>query len=210
MSDTRLDSIVYPPKIGSKNTEGVMRKVATATTAATHRLFRDVALAITSSTDATPIVLTVAAGHGYVAGDRVKVAGHLTNVAANGKWTVQAVGGTTITLTGSVGSGGGAGSAGTIEYEDPDLVIPKTKCWVAFEALTNDCYIRIGGVATAGTDADNGTLIKAGATPGVSPAHLQKFYLDPTIHTNVDILSTTGAGVLKWWVCSPPGERNRF
>lgn len=205
---SRHDVIILPPPIGGR---GRMRKVATATTAASHGLFVHPTTAIVSSTDATPIVVTVASGHDYEVGDSVTIASHTTNVAANGTWVLSAVTDTTMTLTGSVGSGAGAGGAtGTVNFSDPLYSVPECKVWVAFEALTNDCYIRIGAASTARTTANNGVLIKAGATPGQGPQDAQKFYLTPSQHTNVDVLSTTGAGVLKWWVCSPPGERERI
>lgn len=187
-----------------------MVHTATATTAASVSLW-NTSRAIVSSTDATPIVVTLAAGHGYLVGDSVTIAAHTTNVGANGTFVLSAVSATTITLTGSVGSGAGAGGAdGTVVFSDNNYARPETKVWVAFEALTNDCYVRFGAAATAATTQYNGVLIKAGATAGLGPQHNQKFYLTPSQHTNVDILSTTGAGLLKWWVCSPPGERERI
>ncbi len=72
-------------------------------------------IAITSSTDATPIVVT-SATHGFVTGDSIVVAGHTTNVAANGTWVVTVLTPTTFSLNGSVGSGAGAGSGGTATY----------------------------------------------------------------------------------------------
>jgi hypothetical protein len=44
-------------------------------------------VAITSSTDATPIVMTVAS-HGLITGDLVLIQGHATNIAANGIFEV--------------------------------------------------------------------------------------------------------------------------
>lgn len=71
-------------------------------------------VAITSSTDAAPIVVTCGASHGLSDYDVVYISGHLTNVAANGPWVVLATTGTTLTLLGSSGSGAGAGSGGTV------------------------------------------------------------------------------------------------
>ncbi len=203
---SRHDVILLPPPIGGKTR---MVHVATATTAASTSLWNP-SRVITSSTDATPIVVTLAAGHGYLVGDSVTIAGHTTNVAANGTFVLSAVSATTVTLTGSVGSGAGAGASGTMVFSDNNYATPECKVWVAFEALTNDCYIRIGAAATAATTQYNGVLIKAGATPGIGVQCMNKFYLTPSLHTNVDWLSTTGAGLLKWWVCSPPGERERI
>ncbi len=202
---TRIDDILIPPPIGGPKR---MRKVATATSAASFPLFA-ANVAVTSSTDATPIVVTLPTGHGFLAGDSITIAGHTTNVAANGTFVLSAASTTTVTLTGSVGSGAGAGASGTIVFSDPFYGVPDTKVWVAFEALTNDCYVRMGLSASAGTTADNGVLIKASASPGIGSWGHQRFYLDPSKHTNVDVLATTGAGVLKWYVCGPPGERLR-
>ena len=72
---------------------------------------------ISSSTNATPIVLTTAA-HSFVVGQRVRVSGHLVNTNANGDRYIQAVTGTTITLTGTVGNGIGA-ATGTVKLYHP-------------------------------------------------------------------------------------------
>lgn len=71
---------------------------------------------ITSSTDATPIVLTCSGAHGLTSGTFgiVTVASHLTNTAANGVWLAYAGSTSALTLVGSIGSGNGAGSAGTV------------------------------------------------------------------------------------------------
>jgi hypothetical protein len=72
-------------------------------------------LAIVSSTDATPIVVTTLA-HGLTSGDTVDIFGHAVNVAANGIGVVDVITGTTFALRGSAGSGAGAGGAtGTVQ-----------------------------------------------------------------------------------------------
>lgn len=71
--------------------------------------------AITSSTDATPIVITKAS-HGLTTGDRVIIYGHATNVAANGLYKVTVVNSSTFSLqdinTGADIAGSGAGAGG--------------------------------------------------------------------------------------------------
>jgi hypothetical protein len=68
-------------------------------------------IAIVSSTDATPIVVTTGAST-YTVGMTVTIANHATNTTANGTWRVSATNGTTtVTLEGSVGAGAGAGGA---------------------------------------------------------------------------------------------------
>lgn len=70
---------------------------------------------ITSSTNATPIVVTATA-HGYSNGDTVVVIGHATNTKANGVWEVANVAANTFELKNADGTnsvGIGTGSAGT-------------------------------------------------------------------------------------------------
>ena len=80
-------------------------------------------VSITSSTNATPIVITLSSGNYTTlnpsAGDTVVIASHTTNTKANGVWKISAVNGsTTVTIvnadgTNSVGNGVG-GATGTI------------------------------------------------------------------------------------------------
>ncbi len=73
----------------------------------------------TSSTDATPIVMTSTA-HGFTNGDLVLITGHATNTAANGLRRVANAAANTFELTDPytganiAGSGGGAGSGGSL------------------------------------------------------------------------------------------------
>lgn len=62
------------------------------------------AIDITGATNVSPIVLTVASGHGIVADDCVNISGVLGNTAANGCFIVTSVTATTITLQGSAGN----------------------------------------------------------------------------------------------------------
>ena len=68
-------------------------------------------VSITSSTNATPIVVTKAS-HGLTTGDTVVVTGHTTNTNANGTWEVNVLTSSTFELAGSVGNGVG-GASGT-------------------------------------------------------------------------------------------------
>jgi len=83
------------------------------------------ALVPTSSTNATPIVVTKV-GHGLVTGDTVVITNHTTNTNANGTWKVT-VSGDTFTLlnadgTNSVGNGAG-GATGTFRKITNRVVI---------------------------------------------------------------------------------------
>jgi hypothetical protein len=85
--------------------------------------------AVTSSTDATPIVVTKAS-HGYQTGDKVIINGHATNIAANGIFKVTRVDANSFSLqdvnTGAnvAGSGGGAGSGGVVALAPKILFVP--------------------------------------------------------------------------------------
>ncbi len=198
MTSIRSDVIVLPPDTLDRNSSSMRHMVTGA--AATHDLWTWPAIAIVSSDDATPINMTVAAGHGFKDGDSVTVAGH-DNTDANGTWVLGNVTATTFDLVGSVGTPLSLGTAvGTIDYETP-AEKPKTKVWVTFEAVANDCYIRIGEVASAGTTALNGYFLAIGIPT--------RFYLTPSKHVQVDAYAT-GAGALKWYVSSPPCERERI
>ena len=81
------------------------------------------AKSIASSTNATPIVVTTSASHGYATGDKVVIKGHTTNTAANNTyanpyWTLTVLSPTTYSLTGSVGVGigGATGTSDRIKY----------------------------------------------------------------------------------------------
>lgn len=71
------------------------------------------AIAIASSTNATPIQITTAVAHGLKTGNQVFISGHALNVAANNtpsnpNWTILVNGATTFTLNNSVGTGVGS------------------------------------------------------------------------------------------------------
>jgi hypothetical protein len=62
-------------------------------------------LLISGATNATPIVLTVAANSGLKTGDRIAVSGITGNTGANGEWEIEVASATTVKLLGSVGNG---------------------------------------------------------------------------------------------------------
>ena len=76
--------------------------------------------AIVSSTNATPIVMTVTA-HGMSNGDTVRIAKHLVNTAANGAWTVANKTNDTFELTSSVGNGVGVATGVAYDDSNPEL-----------------------------------------------------------------------------------------
>ena len=73
---------------------------------------------IASSTNATPIVVTLNTAHDFAVGQRVRIAGHATNTNANGDFYISVVVGNDITLEGSSGNGVG-GATGTAKLYHP-------------------------------------------------------------------------------------------
>lgn len=109
---------------------------------------------IVSSTNATPIVVTVGAGHGFVTGDTIIGNGHTTNTKANGVWKAS-VSGNAITLlnadgTNSVGNGVG-GATGTLRRV--------TNCAVILASAVTKAIAVVGNQGTKGNwTADNANI----------------------------------------------------
>ncbi len=124
-------------------------------------------VAVTSSTDATPIVVT-ATSHGLSTGDRVLIYGHTTNIAANGIFKAVVLTVNTFQLTDELtganiaGSGAGAGSSGLLVKAPPVLNV-------------TDFRNIIISVETAGTATVNlkvaGSLGKPEASSLTSPRY---------------------------------------
>lgn len=82
-------------------------------------------LDISSSTNATPIVVTTSSPHGYSTGDTVFIEGHKVNTNANGRWAITVTGGSTFSLNGSVGNGVGVATGYVQDFSvNPLLTIP--------------------------------------------------------------------------------------
>lgn len=114
-------------------------------------------VAVTSSTDATPIVVT-ATSHGFVTDDLVMIFGHATNIAANGIFKVVKVTDNTFQLkdryegTSVAGSGAGAGTGG---------VLVKAPAIISCNDFTNiDIQLITSGTAT--------TTVKAVGSMGMT------------------------------------------
>lgn len=67
-------------------------------------------IVMSGATNATPIVLTVSAGHRLKNGDRVGIVANTGNTAANGDFTLSTVAATEVTLVNSAGNGTQAGT----------------------------------------------------------------------------------------------------
>lgn len=126
-----------------------------------------------SSTNATPIVLTVGTGHGLKPGapgigDRITVSGITGNTNANGDFTVSAVTATTATLFGSVGNGahGGTAVVAALMDQTPHM---KAHSAQALIGNTSGQAVLVGTVLVESSD-DNTTFADAIATGIAVPA----------------------------------------
>jgi len=96
-------------------------------------------VAIVSSTNATPIVVTATA-HGFTTGDRVLIYGHVTNTKANGIYKVTVVTANTFQLqdeiTGANIAGNGIGGATGIVVKAPPVLLVSDFRSLNFQVFT--------------------------------------------------------------------------
>lgn len=78
-------------------------------------------ISITSTTNASPIVVTTSTSHGYSNGDWIYLASHSTNTNANGLWEIAGVTSTTFQLVDSTGNGTG-GATGNVRKVNSNIV----------------------------------------------------------------------------------------
>ena len=140
---------------------------------------------ITAATNASPIVITVGAGHGLVNGESVEVGEVGGNTAANGIWTVANVTATTFELVGSTGNA---------NYTSGGAVHRVSAAITSGAAVGRDIkrfWVRcVGGVATL-TAGDDPT-----ATPiaTMSPMNTGNAGLGGTFHTRLNQTGATASG----------------
>jgi len=110
-------------------------------------------ITVTGASNATPIVITLGAGHGLKDGDRIQITGITGNTGANGKWTLSNVGATTATLVGSVGNGafGGTASVGVLCDRTPFM---QNHSAVVHLGNTPGAAVFVGTLVIEGSDDD--------------------------------------------------------
>lgn len=86
-------------------------------------------VAISSSTAANPSVITTAAAHGYSTGDQVLIAGHATNTAIAGCWTITVLTTTTFSVPALGNAAGGATGTATKQPIDSDISFTVNSVW---------------------------------------------------------------------------------
>lgn len=155
---------------------------------------------VTSSTDATPIVVTATA-HGLVTGQRVLIYGHTTNVAANGIFKVGVTTANTFQLldeiTGAAvaGSGAGAGSGGICMIAPPVLFVKGFRNIILQVGTSGGATMTLKAAGSLGRTgsfsvAPRESLPNIGAT--VSPANPYNFLQLIPLDTDTPIAGNTG------------------
>ena len=114
------------------------------------------AIAIASSTNASPVAVTTATPHGLSTGMQVVIIGHLVNTGANGTWTITVTGASSFTATGSVGNGIGA-ATGTVTQTITPGIADRTVEPVLFAGETTLAIDAAGG--TVGTTPVSNALV---------------------------------------------------
>ena len=93
-------------------------------------------IAISSSTNANPIVVTTAAAHGLSTGAVIVISGHAVNTAANGAWTATSVTSTTFSIP-VVGNGVGTASGQVVKMPiDSDVQFQVNAVWDDVAGIT--------------------------------------------------------------------------
>jgi hypothetical protein len=104
-------------------------------TVANAAIVRGNPIAITSSTNANPIVVTTPT-HGLATGDVVVIAGHLVNTAANGAWHATVTSSTTFSIP-VVGTGVGGATGTVVEMPtDSDIQFQINSVWDDIAGIT--------------------------------------------------------------------------
>jgi len=91
---------------------------------------------ITAATNASPIVITTSAAHGYTSGDTVFIKYVEGNLAANGTFSITVLSPTTFSLNASAGSGAFSGTLGLVANQTPPYIEILENTWISFGLTT--------------------------------------------------------------------------
>ena len=159
-------------------------------------------VAITSSTDATPIVVT-ATSHGLSTGDTVFIVGHTTNIAANGIYRVTKVNANSFslqdrnTLANIAGTGAGAGASGHLCIAPKVALVEDYRNAVMTVGTTGTATLNIRAVGSLGKADGSCPNIGAVASPTNPYTYVQLVNLDTAATVNgATGIAVTGTDIL--------------
>ncbi len=73
------------------------------------------------------------------------------------------------------------------------------KCYITFAAVTTDCFVILKlGTAAASVTTTTGYLIPA--------SQERSWWVDPKLVNDVEAITVSATGSLRWFVSSPPSE----
>jgi hypothetical protein len=140
--------------------------------------------AISSSTAASPIVITTGTAHGFSNGDLVYVGDHLVNTAANGFWAITAASGSVFSLTHpltavNTSAGGGAGSATgyVVNYGNPTATSTLNDNWDDWVASIIGAKVNFASPTVVSGVADAADITFT-AVPGPTVVNAVAFFKD--------------------------------
>jgi len=145
--------------------------------------------AITSSTNATPTVITMAAVHGLSTGARVQIMGHTTNVKANGLWTVTVTSTTKFSLDGS--TAGGVGADGIAVAPAPRVIFVEEFDYIVLDVVSDGGGDYAGVIHPVGSIGDTA----ANFAGTISKTNMYEFLDFVDIETATSIDGDTGVTV---------------
>ena len=119
-------------------------------------------VAISSSTNASPIAITTSTAHNLTNGDTVFICDHVTNTNAIGTWEVTVTGSTTFTLNGSTGNGVG-GATGTVRKANNCVIRLASALTENIASIGNAGEGRTAWIATTNNTASTVAATKQGS-----------------------------------------------
>lgn len=157
-------------------------------------------IVISGASNATPIVVTVAANSGLKDGDRVAISGITGNTNANGIWTIKMASSTTFQLVGSAGNGtyGGSPKLGIVFDQTPTMKSHSGVLQMAGNLVGTVTLTAYGSYSefAAGDNSLLGTVIApvlSGAVQGVTNANATSAS-SSTKATSALVMAATNAG----------------
>lgn len=151
---------------------------------------------VSGATNASPIVITTTASHGYVSGENVTIASVGGNTAANGAWVITKVSATQFSLDGSTGNGAyTSGGTVTPSPNTPVVITDETTRWSIPLAASTTYDVDV--VINYTANSADGYQVQFAAAGGLTVTAWQATYVDATVdiaNTYSPTASESGSG----------------